>query len=447
MNRALIDLYRCPESFVEFELTGPLSNDVGYYRFGKDTICYGRSASQFRAKRSDDVLCDISEDMRLAESGLHLPFDPTEVINNLRLESYAKYHAQHSLDLWKRHIRNIYYLLRPVLPSFIRTRLQRAYLEGWQNLAFPHWPVDTTVETLCEQLIMLSLQAKRSDRIPFIWFWPDGARSCVTLTHDVETDKGMDFCHELMRIDESFGFKAAIQVVPESKYTICNAFIENIHKSGFELNIQDLNHDGNLFRDEQEFRKRARRINEYAKGYRARGFRAAVLYRNMDWLNELQFSFDMSVPNVAHLDPQRGGCCTVMPYFVGNILEIPVTTTQDYTLFNILNVYSLDLWKAQTELITKKHGLVSFIVHPDYVIEKRARRSYEALLKFLKHMDESRGVWFALPSEIDDWWRARSRMSLVNQNGIWKIQGHGAERAKLAFAKLSAGCLEYEVVT
>ena len=32
----------------------------------------------------------------------------------------------------------------------------------------------------------------------------------------------------------------------------------------------------------------------------------------------LDFSFDMSIPNVAHLDPQRGGCCTIMPYFIGN---------------------------------------------------------------------------------------------------------------------------------
>ncbi len=59
----------------------------------------------------------------------------------------------------------------------------------------------------------------------------------------------------------------------------------------------------------------------------------------------------MSVPNVAHLDPQRGGCCTVMPYFIGDILEIPVTTIQDYTLFNILNDFSTRIWKEQTAII------------------------------------------------------------------------------------------------
>jgi hypothetical protein len=28
----------------------------------------------------------------------------------------------------------------------------------------------------------------------------------------------------------------------------------------------------------------------------------------------LCFAYDMSIPNVAHLDPQRGGCCTIMPF-------------------------------------------------------------------------------------------------------------------------------------
>ena len=134
------------------------------------------------------------------------------------------------------------------------------------------------------------------------------------------------------------------------------AFIQAIRDRGFEINIQDLNHDGNLFRDPKEFRRRAQKINKYAETYGASGFRAAVLYRNLDWYDALQCSFDMSVPNVAHLDPQKGGCCTVMPYFFGETLEIPVTTTQDYTLFHLLNDYSLELWKAQTDLIVAKTG-------------------------------------------------------------------------------------------
>jgi hypothetical protein len=54
-------------------------------------------------------------------------------------------------------------------------------------------------------------------------------------------------------------------------------------------------------------------------------------------------------------------------------------------------------------------------------------------------------LWFALPSEIDRWWRARSQMSIVNDRGSWRIVGDGAERAVLAFARTVDGRLVYEM--
>ena len=90
-------------------------------------------------------------------------------------------------------------------------------------------------------------------------------------------------------------------------------------------------------------------------------------------MTRLNFPYDTSVPNVAHLDPQRGGCCTVMPYFVGKLVELPVTVTQDYSLFHILNDYSINLWKQQIELVLENHGLINVIVHPDYSLPPRER--------------------------------------------------------------------------
>jgi hypothetical protein len=77
-----------------------------------------------------------------------------------------------------------------------------------------------------------------------------------------------------------------------------------------------------------------------------------------------------------------------MPYFIGKILELPVTTTQDYTLFNILDDCSIELWKRQMEIIMEKHGLISFIVHPDYNVKPQHRRTYEALLACLCSMQK-----------------------------------------------------------
>jgi hypothetical protein len=169
------------------------------------------------------------------------------------------------------------------------------------------------------------------------------------------------------------------------------------------------------------------------------------MYRNLDWYDAFEFSYDMSSPNVAHLEPQRGGCCTVMPYFVGKILEIPLTTSQDYSVFQILNDYSIELWKEQIGLIHKRNGLISFISHPDYLIETRARRVYEQLLEYLRQIAEDENIWFALPGDVDTWWRQRSQMKLVANGSDWVIEGAGAERARLAYAVLDKGPLHYEL--
>jgi len=445
MNTALLDHYRCPDSFADFALTGELSDDAGYFRFGQDTICYGQSASGFRANRADAVLYDVLSDITTQDLSVLLSFNPTDVIDNLRLERYGRGFRLSALNPWTQSLRSAYYLLRPLMHVNVRKHVQKARLNGWRNHPFPHWPVDTTVEDLSEQLLLRSMKAQGVDRVPFIWFWPNGARSCIVMTHDVEDERGQSFCAELMNTDDSFGVKASFQLVPEGRYKISARLVEDIRDRAFEVSIQDLNHDGHLFRDKEEFLRRAQRINRYGEIYGARGFRSAVLYRNLDWYDALKFSYDMSVPNVAHLDPQRGGCCTVLPYFVGDILEIPLTTTQDYMLFHLLGDYSLDLWKTQIESIMQKNGLLSFLVHPDYVIENRARNVYRDLLGFLRDLGMKEKLWFALPGEVDQWWRARSKMRVVNHDGQWRIEGPGAERAVLAFAKAAGDHLEYEV--
>lgn len=246
-------------------------------------------------------------------------------------------------------------------------------------------------------------------------------------------------------IDEEFGIRGSFQIVPEERYPVSEEFLERLRCRGVEICVQDLNHDGRLFDEREEFLRRVARINEYGRRFGANGYRSAVLYRNADWYGDLDFSFDMSIPNVAPMDPQRGGCCTVKPYFIGKILEIPLTTVQDYTLFNILKERSIDLWKRQTELILAKNGLVSFLVHPDYIQEPRTFAMYKQLLAYLREIRERRNLWFALPGEINDWWRARSRMSVVPDGKGWRIEGEGAERAVLALATLVDGKVVYKL--
>lgn len=446
MNQALIDYYRCPEEFAEFALAGTLSEVSGFFRFGRNAICYGQCSAGFLAPKPTDGLYDALDDVTINASAPRLPFDPTQIVENLRRERYfsnpSKVQPKRVLESI---VRDAYYLLRPLMPVSIRRHAQRIHLQDWHRIPFPHWPVDRTVDHIMENLLRLSLKSGRAERIPFIWFWPEGMPGCAIVTHDVETTLGRDFSSHLMDIDDAYGIKASFQVVPEKRYKVTSSYLESIRSRGFEINVQDLNHDGHLFRDHKEFLRRAGKINKYAKEFRAKGFRAAVLYRNVDWYDAFEIDYDMSIPNVAHLDPQRGGCCTVMPYFIGKILELPVTTTQDYPLFQILCDYSIELWKQQIALILEKNGLISFIVHPDYIISEKAQGTYRELLSYLVQLRSQRRIWIAPPGEVNRWWRERHQMKLVRQGSAWRIEGTGCERARVAHAKLAGDRVVYQV--
>lgn len=435
MCQVFADYFKCAPEFADFRLFGELAAGKQFFGFGPDVIGYGRLASRQIVNHQADSVEDMLDSVRMEGKACYFPFDPDEVVNNLRLERYySPIHANSDDSSGRKFIRTAYYAARPFLPVLIRKYLQRAALRGWDRKPFPRWPVDHTVDSILARMLILALQANQVDSIPFIWFWPDGKSACATMTHDVETAQGRDFCSTLMDLNDSFGVKASFQLVPEQRYCLPDRLLQRIRERGFEINVHDLNHDGNLFRDRSEFLCRAAKINEYARKFGAAGYRSGVLYRNLDWYEAFDFSYDMSVPNVGHLDPQHGGCCTTKPYFVGKILEIPVTTTQDYTLFHILQEYSTDLWEQQIEIILSQHGLASFIVHPDYVIEERARETYASLLARLAQLRQESNVWIALPGEVNDWWRMRHEMRLVCERGNWTIEGRGKERARVAFA-------------
>jgi hypothetical protein len=445
MNRTFVDYYRCPEEFASCFLDGEQSGPLGHFRFGADAICYGSISKGAVHPSPDGELHDALKDAVVKRGAVGLSFDSDQVVNNLRFERYCGSSVRHSL-LSGGLANKLYYLARPILGVAVRRHLQKLRLADWRSIPFPRWPVDRTVEQVHEMMLRLCVQAHDGKRVPFIWFWPKGFPSCAVVTHDVEAIKGRDFCPGLMDVDENFGIRSSFQLVPEERYPLSPPFIESIRSRGFEVNVHDLNHDGRLFASEAKFFERVHRINHYGGALRAQGFRSGALYRNLSWYGALEFSYDMSVPNTAHLDPQRGGCCTVMPYFVGKILELPVTTTQDYSLFHILRQYSIDHWKRQISQIMEKHGLASFIVHPDYVLESRAREIYKSLLAYLAALRSKGKIWVALPREVNQWWRARSQMKLARQGNNWVIEGPDKDKARVAYAFLDGGRLVYELL-
>jgi len=443
MQQAFLEYYRCPECFADFRSANGHSGQTpsGYFRLGPDLIFYGKTVVQGQAEVTSS-LPDVSDWVRIDGSACVLPFNPTEVANNFRYERYV---GAVQKPGWRKLIRDAYYCLRPRLPVSLRRHLQRAWLRGWEKKAFPEWPLDRTVDRMFERLMSFSLEVHRGVEVPFIWFWPEGKSSCAIMTHDVETISGLEFAGELMDINDSFGIKSSFQIIPEERYFVGESTLAAIRSRGFEINVHDLSHDGHLFDNRERFLQLAAQINQHARRFGSKGFRSGVLYRNLDWYSAFSFSYDMSVPNVAHLDPQPGGCCTVMPYFVGELLELPVTTTQDYSLFNILGTHSLDLWREEITQIMEQHGLISCIVHPDYLDTQSARDAYSGLLRHLSALRAGAGLWIALPGEVDTWWRQRSQMKLVPDVDEWRIEGPGAERARIAYARIAENKVTYRI--
>jgi hypothetical protein len=444
VSRAISDYYRSPDGLVEFATSAKLQGDPGFFKFDGIT-CFGRSTGPVSLS-ADAELADCGSKILENRSGAVLEFDPDEISENLRRERYTVSGRKNSVtNLSRRGARSAYYALRPLLPVSVRKHIQRMHASGWKDVVFPQWPLDVSVDALLERLLALAMQSSGTDRIPFIWFWPDGHNAAVILTHDVETTEGRDFCSKLMDLNDAFELRASFQVVPEERYEVPSAYLEEIRNRGSEVNIHDLNHDGSLFENRDQFVRRAAKIREYAKSFGAVGFRAAILYRNPDWLRDLDFTYDMSFPNSAPLDPQRGGCCTVMPYFIGETVELPLTTVQDYSLFHVLGTYEMDLWERQIATLLERHGLLTFLVHPDYVIERKPQDFYKRLLQRVQEVAAERNCWKALPREVAYWWKQRHAMTLVNRDTHWEIRGDGAERARLAWAVLDHGKITYSL--
>jgi hypothetical protein len=91
----------------------------------------------------------------------------------------------------------------------------------------------------------------------------------------------------------------------------------------------------------------------------------------------------------------------------------------------------------------EQHGLVSFIVHPDYITKAREWNVYKLLLAHLAQLRDEQNLWIPMPGEVDRWWRQRAKMTIVeDQHGV-RIEGEGCERARVAYASEMNGRLVY----
>lgn len=315
----------------------------------------------------------------------------------------------------------LFYRAKRLIPRRLQLALRRVLIRRQGLPRFPRWPFESAGHDLLRLAILDVLLERDVDAVRFPWFWPGGARAAVALTHDVESEQGVVDSLAVAAWEEEWGFRSSFNVVGEW-YPIDMSCISELRERGHEIGSHAIRHDRSLFSSREEFLRQLPLLEESAERLGAVGFRSPATHRVVDWLPELPFAYDCTMPHSDPYEPIPGGTATVWPFFHGDIVELPYTAPQDHTLFNLLGHRDGGLWKQQLTQILGCAGLLQLITHPDpdYLGRPRTGHAYRDLLETIARRDD---VWVALPRDVAGWWRDRAQGKGPGDDGIARWTG------------------------
>ncbi len=296
--------------------------------------------------------------------------------------------------------RRIYYRVKPYLPWRLRNALRRISAGQQRKAAQAIWPA-----------------AESAAKPPFGWLgWPDQKKFSFVLTHDVEGPEGLAKCKRLAELEIEYGVRSSFNFVPEGNYSVPAELRNWLTDHGFEVGVHDLLHDGRLYLSRTAFRKNAARINEYLKQWKAVGFRAGFMLRELDWIHDLDIAYDASTFDTDPFEPQPDAAGTIFPFWVAarnasatrqGYVELPYSLPQDSTLFLLFRETSSAIWTRKLDWVAEHGGMAMVIVHPDYLRfpgDPPSPRTYpvELYINLLEHVRSrySGNYWQALPRDV-----------------------------------------------
>jgi hypothetical protein len=324
-----------------------------------------------------------------------------------------------------------YYAVKPLLPRRVQIAMRRRYAKRQMRTEFPRWPIEPLLVERRQAELRAELERRGDERMPAIANWPEGRRFAAILTHDVEGPAGVANVRKVIEIERRHGFVSSWNFVAEW-YPIEAGLLDEVRAAGCEVGLHAIKHDCKLFESRTRFEAELPAIHRYLAEWGAEGFRSPATHRNPDWMPELGARYDSSFPDTDPFEPQPGGCCSILPFFLGETVELPITLVQDHTLWEILRQDSIEHWTAKSDWIVANGGLINLITHPDYLDTPARLRMYE---EFLEYLAGQRDGWFALPREVAAWWRTRERLRCVEDGEEARVEGEGAERAALVWAR------------
>jgi len=245
--------------------------------------------------------------------------------------------------------------------------------------------------------------------------WPEGKRFAFVLTHDVESQRGLDRVLRVADLEERLGFRSSFNFVAED-YAVPSSLREELERRGFEVGLHGLTHDGTLYHSRREFLEQATRINAILKAWKVVGFRSPSMYHNLEWLHALDIEYDASTFDTDHFEPQPDALGTIFPIFIskpggrGGYVELPYTLPQDFHLFVLMREASIGIWKRKLHWLAEKGGLALLTTHPDYMLfdgnhancDEYPLARYQEFLEHLAHT-YGEAYWHVLPRQLARW--------------------------------------------
>jgi peptidoglycan/xylan/chitin deacetylase (PgdA/CDA1 family) len=358
-----------------------------------------------------------------------LPFDPNEVIESFWSERYLRAASGKRARGLRRALMLAYYRLRPFLARRLQIWLRRWFARLQARSAFPRWPAETGLHDFFD-LMFGVLSTVAGGPVPRMAAWPDGHRWALVLTHDVEEARGLASLDRVLELERRHDVRSSFNLVPK-RYPIAGDCVSRLTEQGFEVGVHGVCHDGRDLESLAIWTQRLPEVLDAAERWGAVGFRSAALHREWDWIRLHGLDYDSSCPDTDPFEPQHGGCCTWLPFFNGEVVELPVTLPQDHTLFVILRHRDGAAWRDKAEFLRARGGLAMIDTHPDYLIDETIFAAYAA---FLEHFSCDPTAWKALPREVSAWWRRRATSWLEFDGDEWQVAGPAAGEARVELA-------------
>jgi peptidoglycan/xylan/chitin deacetylase (PgdA/CDA1 family) len=317
-----------------------------------------------------------------------------------------------------------YYRIKRFIPLALRHWMNYAAVRARLRDGFPNWPCEAALMDIWHQWLQASLEAIGLPDPWHIAFWPGGKRCCIALTHDVESPLGFARMERMADLEERYGFRSSWNL-PLAQYPIDWKEVERLRARGFEFGAHGLAHDGRMFRSRYDFEVCKMLVERLAGEHDLRGFRGPSTLRNAEWIGTMGFDYDSTFSDTDPYEPQPGGTCSLFPFFLSEMVELPYTLPQDHTLLHLVRRNPLSTWVTKAHWIRSLGGMILTLTHPDYSGDAENLSAYEELLKVLADFD----AWRALPNEVAQWWRERAQMKLIIKEGKPSIEGLNTKRA------------------